>query len=487
MQERTVKPIVSRELSKSSSRNIAVGGPTALSRNVSRSSGSGSGATQKDASSLDSAARREAITHFNASASTVATGSLFFDPARDMDQDGGERRSEEEEPIQALRPPRLIDPDGLGRFQNSRSSNGSKDSRYYPESLPSEADELATLLTAERVNVGSLAHPALASPPSGKSKGIDDSTSAQNVEPDDAVVGAAPSPSSWVGMGGLTGFAKGLGRLSWFRRMEEVAGPSNTRRSSHSSSNRGAGSKPGSRPASAVSFSAIAAGTRRYSGLLSPRFASKRQSEGSFSGIEAELGIRPPGIRVSGTGSGSGGSGSGKSGGTIYHSASSRPQTPLYSTSNHPHHEGEFLQAQITPVTLPPDVDLGEGDSTIRSVDVLDLPAPERALPLTQPLRNPEPAFRPDTASSRGTGMAFPPGLVAVPQWDRGSHSSSSNRREERDLLEDDPPQAGGEWSSLHSKRSMSDVGDDGDLVANRRRPVTRLSIGEVSFYFFLR
>jgi len=537
MQERAVGPILTREWSDSSSQHPQVGEPTALSREISSGSSSESGAAKSDSSTLDSASKREVLTRLNASASTVAAGSLFFNPARGNDEASGVRRSDED-PVQEtetsliaanvpsssenrvvrppgtgpphvpsrspdrphidpnsnppmspedddaeeeFRPPRLLDPDRVFQLQN-QPSGGSRGSWVYPDSPPSENDERATLLTAQRIDVGSVAHPVLASPPSEK-KSLEDFTNTLDVEPDNHVVETPPSPRSWVGMGGLTGFARGLGRLSWFRRMEEVVGSSGTRRSSSPLGNRGSGSKPtsrpGSRPTSGVGFTGPTSGNRRYSGLLHPTFTPRPRSDASFRGIEAELGMRPPGIRFSGTGSGSGGSGSGKSGRTAYHSASSRPQTPMYTSGVHELYEGELLHPLPTPVTLPPELDLGEGDSTIRSVDVLDLPVPERALPFTDPLR-PEPALRPDTASSRGTGLVFPPGLVTVPQWDRGSHSSSSNRREERDLLEDDPPQAGGEWSSLRSKHSSSDVEEDGNRVAERRGgPMTRHSTGE--------
>lgn len=534
MRERAIGPVLSRQRSNRSSGQIQVAEPTALSRNTSNRSGAGSGIPESDSSSLDSAAQREDLTRFNASASTVAAASLFFNPTRNNEQGSGLRRSDEE-PVQEtetaptvaaqksytalppgarrpqipsrsparlpidpqhnlptspgdedaeeqFRPPRLLDPDRVLQLQNRQPSGSSW---IYPDSAPSENDERVTLLTAQRVNVGSVAHPVFASPPENI-KGLEDLKVASDAVLDDHIPPGTPSSSkSWVGMGGLTEFAKGLGRLSWFRRMEEIAGPSGTRRSSPSSirqesvtkprsrSGSKPGSRPGSRPTSGVSFTGLASGNRRYSALLHPTFTRPR-SDASFHGIEAELGIRPPGIRISGTGTGSGGSGSGKSGGTVYHSASSRPQTPLHPA----YHEGELLYVQPTPYTHPPELDLGERDNTIRSVDVLDLPVPERTLPFAGPLR-PEPTPRPDTASSRGTRLTFPPGLVAVPGWD---HDSPSSRREGRDLLEDDPPQAGGEWSSLRSNRSSREAGDGDNLLAEGTRGLmTRHNTGEVS------
>ncbi|KAF8512480.1 hypothetical protein JB92DRAFT_271707 [Gautieria morchelliformis] len=525
-----------------------VGEPRALARST---SGSGSWAAKTDTSTLDSTAKREALTHLNASGSSVAAGSLFFNPLREDGRGNGVRRSDEElvegegtsltagavasssktysarppgagpphilthplptdpqynlvyptspdddEPEEQFRPPRPLDPDRVLHLQNAQPSSGSGASWVYPDSPPSETDERAALLTARRVNVRSASDPVLPSSPSEKGKNLEDWTISLSGDLHDHMAGTHTSPGTWSNsMGGLTGFAGRLSRLSWFRRMEAHIGRGSTRHSSPNSSHRGSkpvssksGSKPeggqssksgikpegkpGSRPASGVSFTRPGSG----SWLLSPTFAPRPLSDVSSRGIDAELGMRPPSILVSGTGSGSGGSGSGKSGGTVYHSISSRPQTPMLA-----HHERELLPALPTLITLPPDLDLGDGGDTVRSVDMLDLPVPERALPFSEPVL-PELALRSDTASSRATGLAIPPGLVAVPQWDRRSHTSSSNRREERDILEEEPPQAGGEWSSMRSKGSTSDAGDGAVPGTGRALgPMTRNSMGEVS------
>lgn len=383
-------------------------------------------------------------------------------------------RESQEDAEEELLPPRRIDPDRVSRSDNNRGSRGSL---VYPDSPQSETDERATLLTARRVNIGPASQPVLASSPPERRKSLEGWVTPPH-EGDAPTTKPPPSPGSWsVGLGGLTGLARGLGRLSWFRRMDNEPGPSGTHHSSPSPSHRGRGS----RPASGVSFALPA--SRPHSGLFHPPFASRPSSGVSYRLVDTELGIRPPGIRDTGTASGSGGSGSGKSGGTAYHSVSSLPRTSFYvSGSEHAYPEGEPAHTTPTTPALPPDFDLGD---TIRSVDVLDLPVPERALPFSAPVL-PEPSSsrsrRPDTGSSRGTGLPFPPGLVTVQKWDKSSHSGSSNRGGTRDMLEDEPPQAGGEWSSLRSKGSASDLGHVGsEDIGGRRGLMTSSSTREVS------
>ncbi|KAF8589884.1 hypothetical protein K439DRAFT_276728 [Ramaria rubella] len=547
MQERDLGHAVSRPWPKPPllPQQPPTGEPSALASGqaVSRNSASSAGTTKTE-SSFGTVARREELMRSNASVSTVAASSLFFNAGQA--DNGGVVKSGDaalEEPALAMgaaavmtsnpkdsttrplgagppRPPlrlpdrpnpsidayynvasspdgdpeepflspRRLDPDYVGRVsQASQGSNGSRGSGLHPETPLSEMDERATLLTARRVNVGSVAHPVIASsrpqvifdayeadhsdhdvekPPSDSEKPFSSSDEMAPLTPQ--------TGSGAISMGGLTGFARGLGRLSWFQRMENVvAGPSGTR---HSSPNR---SSPGSRsrPASGVSS------TNAFPGGLRPSHGSRPHSGVSFAGIVTELGMRSP--RVEGAGSGSGksggsGSGSGKSGGTVYHSASSRPRTPFQGSGPQHGHETQLIAPIPTMPPLPPDldVDIAQGGETIRPVDVLDLPVPERSLPFSSPTL-PEPVRRSETASSRASMLQFPLGLISVSQWDKSS--SSASHGESKDALEEEPPTAGGDWNSLRSRASAGDVRNDANEGAGRGGLVTRDGSGQAS------
>ncbi|KAF8523367.1 hypothetical protein BU17DRAFT_86112 [Hysterangium stoloniferum] len=366
--------------------------------------------------------------------------------------------SSEDDPIERFLPPRLLDPNRLPRVLQNHPSG---DSWPYPESPPSETDERATLLTARRVNVGA---PAFVSPIK-RTKDLEGWDS----PPEDPIHLAPPSArgSTWTdSVVGLAGLARGLGRFSWFKRVEDEAGPSGTRRSSPSRRRSAAsgGSKPGS--AGGLSFRPA---SRPHSALFHQGF-SRPQSGLSFLGFEGDLGLRSPGLRVS-SASASGKTGSGNSGSTVYHSVGSRPQSAGYLPT--PVEEGEAVEGVVQ---LPPDLDLGETEDTIRTIDVLDMPIPERTLPFSAPLL-PDATRR--STSSQNSNLRFPPGLVTVSQWDRASRTTPS-RQEERDVLEDLPPRAGGEWSSLRSKKSEEET-QEGHMPGEQSVQVIAASDGPTS------
>jgi len=456
----------------------------------------------------------EAAALYNGSGSTVAASSLFFNPAR-ADETGVLRRSTEDpaptqdEPIMTLRnvprgsgsnldipnphdtesqrssvplplpagaavpwwesplrPQRSVErPGGLTHMPSlsdpalafippgtsperqaeiarnrSKATARARASYISSSNVSVDLEERAALLTAQRVNAGTPRRAIISNVGSGE-KSVDDEEKYE--ETDEA--SSSPAPTSRFGSG-IVGITKGLGRFSWFRRMEAVAGvagPSGTRRSTASSNRRSAGN--GSRPGSgAFNFRPA---TRPSSALLHPGFGSRPASGYSFLGIDPELGMRPPGMRMSAASAASGNASSAKSGQTIYHDARETPQDSLRSD-----------ESRLVDAPEMPDVDIA--DQTIRTVDVLDLPAPETTLPLVQPLipDSPSGGSRTSSMASRGTALRFPPGLVNVQSWDGGSRSTGSNQLSE--TYEDAPPRAGGEWNRMRIQQVVAEGGD---------------------------
>ncbi|GJJ08731.1 hypothetical protein Clacol_002950 [Clathrus columnatus] len=308
----------------------------------------------------------------------------------------------------------------------SRSRHHSTDSLPYPESPPSETDERATLLTAQRVDLG----------PQVTATSISPQARSRSLSPEER-------PESFglgTSLAGLTRLT-GLNRFSWFRRME----------------NRPTGYRHSSPPLSPTddlhrtsSFNRLSfhPGSRPHSGILYPGYISRPMSDISYSGLaDNELGLRPPTMHIS-TGGSSGsysrsGNGSG-SGRTTYHSALSRPGSfypPPVPQLRSPLGEGVLIDVRDT----FPGLDIAQ--DTIRPIDVLDMPVPEPTLPL-------QAALSPDNVVSRSSSRGsphFPPGLVAVPRW-----NSATTSNPDVDVLDQAPPRSPGEWSSMKSKQASS-------------------------------
>lgn len=393
----------------------------------------------------------------NASRSTMAPSALFFNsgrshvdaPPRELDETARQSSSLGAEisdgsgkyaqlPPGAsppLAPPRshflsnedtyAYIPPAIASTSRTKSRHHSTESLPYPESPPSEVDESATLLTAQRVDAG-------------RQVPVSTLGQQQRHSPDNTF-------SLGASLAGLTQLT-GLSRLSWLRRASNQSPtayrysspPLNTTDEVHrtSSFNR-LSFHPASRP---------------HSAILYPGQGSRPQSDFNyFSLADNELGLRPPTAlfsvgHSSGSREGSGnGSASGRSGPTVYHSATSRSHSLNPSASELPQRTSGLVDLEDTGTAQPP------AETTIRAVDVLDIPVPEPILPFQAASLPVNLLSR--TPSPRGSpSPSFPPGLVAVPRWDAPASPSPELRG--ADILDLAPPRSPDEWSSMKSKRS---------------------------------